>query len=560
MEIKNYQAFKEEFAAIEVQLPLAKEESLAKNCQEAPVWIHFGGGNLFRGFHAEIAQKLADAGALTSGLVVCDTFDEQTIDLAYRPFDNNLLQVIMKEDGTLVKNLFNVVSESYFANPVRPEDYQKVEGIFKNDSLQLATFTITEKGYNIQDSSGELLPVIEQDIQNGPSSAKHTIAIVASLLHQRFLAGGQPIAMVSTDNFSHNGLKFKESILAVATGWLRNNFIDQAFIDYLSDEQKVSFPWSMVDRITPNPSETVMTALQKEGIQDAEMFHTEKHTNIASFVNTEETCYLVIEDNFPNGRPALEEAGVILTDRETVDKTDAMKVTTCLNPLHTALAVYGCLLNYSSIADEMKDDRLVALIEGIGYKEGLPVVEDPKIINPKTFIDEVLQKRLPNPMIPDTPQRIASDTSQKLAIRYGETIEKYMQQDDLNPQDLVYIPLVIAGWLRYLLAVDDNGVAFTPSPDPLLLELQTQLQGIKFASNGNVHEAVAPILQNKQIFGIDLYACGLGEKIEGYLQEMLTAGGIKATLQKYTESGKQKDGNDISLVRISLRQGQATRN
>lgn len=539
MEIKKYQNFSQEFHAVDVSLPRASKKQLKQNNQAAPTWIHFGGGNLFRGFHAEIAQKLADTGELTSGIVVCDTFDEHTIDLAYRPFDNNLLQVIMKEDGTLLKNLFNVVSESYFANPARFDDWAKVQDIFKNSSLQFATFTITEKGYNILDSNGELMTIINQDILSGPTEPKHTMSIIASLLYERFLAGGQPLAVVSTDNFSHNGQKFKESILAVADGWLKNKHVNQGFIDYLANEEKVSFPWSMVDRITPNPSETVKTTLQEEGIQDAEIFHTEKHTNIASFVNTEETCYLVIEDNFPNGRPALEKAGVILTDRETVDKTDAMKVTTCLNPLHTALAIYGCLLNYSSIADEMKDKQLVALIQGVGYKEGLPVVEDPKIINPKAFIDEVIQKRLPNPMIPDTPQRIATDTSQKLAIRYGETIEKYVQQKELNPQDLVYIPLVIAGWLRYLLAIDDSGEVFTPSSDPLLAELQEQLKTIALDFQGDIHEVVKPILKNQQIFGVDLYTCGLGEKIEGYLLEMLKKGGIRATLKKYIESGNK---------------------
>ena len=127
---------------------------------------------------------------------------------------------------------------------------------------------------------------------------------------------------------------------------------------------------------------------------------TEKNTFIAPFVNAEKPQYLVIEDNFPNGRPPLEEAGVYMTDRETVNNTEKMKVMTCLNPLHTALAVYGCLLGYNSIADEMKDNELRALVEKIGYDEGMPVVIDPKIINPSDFIHEVVEKRLPNPFVP----------------------------------------------------------------------------------------------------------------------------------------------------------------
>ena len=71
------------------------------------------------------------------------------------------------------------------------------------------------------------------------------------------------------------------------------------------------------------------------------------------------------------------------TDRDTVNRTERMKVTTCLNPLHTALAVYGCLLGYILIREEMKDEDLVKLIRRLGYREGLPVVTDPVILSPK---------------------------------------------------------------------------------------------------------------------------------------------------------------------------------
>ena len=78
-------------------------------------------------------------------------------------------------------------------------------------------------------------------------------------------------------------------------------------------------------------------------------------------------------------------------------------------------------------------------------------------MDPKAFIDTVLQVRVPNPFMPDTPQRIATDTSQKLAIRFGETIKAYAESDELDVASLKLIPLVFAGWLRYLMAVDDAG-------------------------------------------------------------------------------------------------------
>ena len=167
----------------------------------------------------------------------------------------------------------------------------------------------------------------------------------------------------------------------------------------------------MIDKITPRPHKIVEEQLVKDGIEGMEPIVTSKNTFIAAFVNAERPQYLVIEDKFPNGRPALEKAGVYLTDRDTVNKTERMKVTTCLNPLHTAMSVYGCMLGYTLICDEMKDADIVALIKRLGYVEGLPVVVNPGILEPKAFIDEVVEQRLPNPFMPDAPQRIATDTS-----------------------------------------------------------------------------------------------------------------------------------------------------
>ncbi|MBC8062869.1 MAG: mannitol dehydrogenase family protein, partial [Clostridiaceae bacterium] len=252
------------------------------------------------------------------------------------------------------------------------------------------------------------------------------------------------------------------------------------------------------------------------------------------FVNAEGPQYLVIEDDFPNGRMELEFAGVLFTDRETVNKVEKMKVCTCLNPLHTALAVYGCLLGYNLIADEMKDPELKKLVEKIGYEEGLPVVINPGIVNPAAFIKEVIEQRLPNPFIPDMPQRIATDTSQKMAIRFGETIKEYSKRSDLNVTDLKYIPLVIAGWCRYLLAVDDQGQPMALSSDPMLEVLMTYLSKIKLGNIETLGDNLKPILSNETLFGLNLYEVGLGEKIEDYFKELIAGkNAVRNTLRKY---------------------------
>ncbi len=289
----------------------------------------------------------------------------------------------------------------------------------------------------------------------------------------------------------------------------------------------------MIDKITPRPDASVEAILRRDGVEELEPVITTKNTYVAPFVNAEETEYLVIEDDFPNGRPDLTQGGVIFTDRVTVDKVEKMKVCTCLNPLHTCLAIFGCLLGYEKISEEMNDRELAKLVETVGYKEGLPVVADPGILSPKEFIDTVLKIRIPNPFMPDTPQRIATDTSQKLAIRFGETIKAYVADENLKADDLQLIPLVFAGWIRYLMAMDDEGKPFELSPDPLLKEICPQIEGIRFG-DVDVEDIIRPIMANVKIFGVDLYEAGMADKVCGYFKELIAGpGAVRKTLEKY---------------------------
>lgn len=534
--LKHWQLSRDELTKMGVKLPAFDVDATRAAGARQPVWIHFGGGNLYRAFHAEVAQDVMDAGALDRGVVVVETFSPFTIDEVYAPYDENILQVIMHEDGALEERVLASTAASFFCNPKRPDDYARVQQYFESDELQLATFTITEKGYALKDPSGELFGYVAAEIANGPEAAASTMGIVAALLLARYEAGAAPIALVSTDNFSQNGRRFRDAVLTIANGWYEAGHVSQGFIEYVSDESRVSFPWSMIDRITPNPAEAVAQHLAAEGWSDLPLIPNGP-VNFAGFANTEQVHYLVVEDSFPNGRPALELGGVILTDRETVDKADTMKVTTCLNPLHTGLAVYGCLLGYTKIADEMRDADLVALVKRLGYDEGMPVVVNPGVIDPKEFIDVLVEHRLPNPSLPDAPQRIAQDTSQKLPIRYGHTINAYLAAGK-STSSLVGIPLVIAGWLRYLEAVDDTGAAFTPSPDPLLAGLQKRLAdgGIELGVTdaATIHATMQPILSNSEIFDCDLYEAGLGERIEGMFAELNAGlGAVRATLHAY---------------------------
>lgn len=531
-----YEGLKDRAAweAAGVALPKFDWKEMCAATAAEPTWVHFGAGNIFRGFIALLQQSLLEQGLVKGGIVAADTFDYDIIEKIYTPFDHMTLMVSLLPDGSMEKEVVASIAEGLRARNAFPEDMDALKRIFRNPSLQMASFTITEKGYALKNIQGDFFPFVEADFKNGPSNCSHAMSMVASLLLERFNACAAPVAMVSMDNCSHNGEKLRSSVMTVVEKWLENGFVSQEFVAWVQDETKVSFPWSMIDKITPRPAKVVEESLAAAGIENMAPIVTSKNTFIAPFVNAEQPQYLVVEDRFPNGRPPLEKAGVYMTDRDTVNNTEKMKVTTCLNPLHTALAVYGCLLGYDSIAAEMKDPELKALVERIGYDEGIPVVVDPKILSPMDFIHEVIDQRLPNPFIPDMPQRIATDTSQKVAIRFGETIKSYLARPDLNAADLTYIPLAIAGWLRYLLAVDDKGNPMECSSDPMLETLQQQLSGATLGNPDSLDGKLPAILSNTSLFATDLNEAGLGGKIETMLRELMAGpGAVRDTLKKY---------------------------
>ena len=532
--LKSLHDDRDAFLAAGYHLPEFDYDTVHKNTVEHPHWIHFGAGNIFRAFQANVAQNLLNSGVLDTGLIAAEGYDYEIIEKSYRPHDNLSILATLKADNTVEKTIVGSIMESLILDSKNEAEYARLREIFKNPSLQMASFTITEKGYATANAKGEFFPAVAADFEKGPEAPESYLGKVVSLLYTRYTHGALPIAMVSMDNCSHNGDKLYAAVNAFAKAWTDNGLVEAGFLGYVNDQTKVTFPWSMIDKITPRPDAKVEAMLAEDHIGGLDAVVTSKNTYIAPFVNAEECEYLVIEDAFPNGKPALDKGGIIFTDRATVDKVEKMKVCTCLNPLHTALAIYGCLLGYTLISEEMKNPLLKNMVEVIGYKEGLPVVVNPGILDPKKFIDEVVNVRIPNPFLPDSPQRIATDTSQKLSIRFGETIKAYEASPDLHTEDLKLIPLVYAGWLRYLRGIDDEGREFTPSSDPLLEEARQYVADYELSFSPKDLSKLDALLANEKIFGVNLHAIGMDTLVKQYFAELSSGVGAVATaLKKY---------------------------
>lgn len=504
------------------KLPQFDMDEVRHRTAKEPTWLHFGAGNLFRAFPAARLQDLLDVGLYDRGVIAATGGNPESIEKTLRAHDNKSLLVLLKADGTVEKRVVASIAESLKTDCAYSADWARLEEIFRSPSLQMVSYTITEKGY--------VVPA--EDLRQG-LEPRSLMGKTARLLLERWRAGACPLTLQSMDNCAHNGDRLREAVLAYVRAWTAEGLTEQGFLDYVADRHRIAFPWSMIDKITPRPDEKVSRMLAAEGFEDHGAIGGENHPASAPFVNAEEAELLVIEDDYPNGRPPLEKAGVLFTDRETVDKVEKMKVCTCLNPLHTAMSIFGCLLGYTRIFEEMGDEDIRSFITRIAYEEGMPVVVDPGILRPEEFLETVLEKRLANPFVPDAPQRIAMDTSQKLPIRFGETIKAYVSRG-MPPEKLQLIPLVFAGYARYLRGVDDTGVSFAPSSDPLLEELQALVAPLQVREGAQDMSCLCALFSRGDIFGVDLYAVGLGQRAESLAAELFAGhGAVRRTLHKY---------------------------
>ena len=187
------------------ELPKFDLKAVREKTYNQPTWIHFGAGNIFRAFPAAILQQALDNGSYDRGVIVAEGFDYEIIDQAYAPYDNMSLLVLLKSDGSIEKRVVASVTESLKADPQFEGDWARLGEIFRNPSLQMISFTITEKGYS----------VAQGDLERG-LNPQLIMGKVTALLYERFQAGALPVTVQSMDNCSHNGDKVKSVALAYA--------------------------------------------------------------------------------------------------------------------------------------------------------------------------------------------------------------------------------------------------------------------------------------------------------------------------------------------------------
>lgn len=306
-----------------------------------------------------------------------------------------------------------------------------------DSAIKIISLTITEGGYNLDKETGNFIlenEKIQHDLKN-PENPTTVFGFIAQGLRKRKALGNGGVTILSCDNLQHNGNTAKKAF----TTFIKAQ--DSALATWV--EANVTFPNSMVDRITPATTPDDILRLNKNsGINDL------------APVYCEDFIQWVIEDNFIAGRPAFERVGVEFTDDVTAFENMKLNL---LNASHTLLSYPSFLKGHRAVDQAMKDNDIVDFIREFMDKDSSPYVPAPKGINLTTY-KQTLIERFSNQAVSDQVSRLCFDGISKFPV-YIMPITAKMIKDG---KDLTRIAFLIASYSHYLkYNSDDNGDTFT---------------------------------------------------------------------------------------------------
>lgn len=475
-------------------LPAAVKRPSYDRCQLTPGIVHIGVGAFHRAHQAVYLDELFNQGI---------GHDWGLVGLGLLEHDKTMVDALSPQDF-----LYTVVEQDVRGNVARvvgsmidfvhaPSDQHKAMNLLCDRRIRIVSMTITEGGYNIDQSTGKFLtshPTIQQEAQS--ATPRSVFGYVVGALAERRKRGIAPFTVLSCDNLVHNGRVAARSFCTFA------EMRDPELAEWM--RSSVAFPNTMVDRITPvTTPETKVLAAEMLGAEDRWP------------VVCESFKQWVIEDTFCNGRPALEKVGVRMTS--DVTPYEVMKIR-LLNGGHVAIGYLGYLCGFEHIFEIMSDSDFQKFINKfwndevtrhVGEVPGVDLVE----------YKRSLFERFSNPSIRDQTLRICSDGSNKLPKFLLPTIREALQKD----APIKLMSLVVASWMRFMNGTDDKGQPI-PINDPRADSIQP------IAKRGS--ESPTELLKVEEVFG-DL---GANEKFAaevGVALRDLYQLGARQTVKKY---------------------------
>ncbi|WP_058910675.1 fructuronate reductase [Entomohabitans teleogrylli] len=432
--------------------------------------VHLGCGAFHRAHQALYTHHLLEASDSDWGICEVNLMSDQAL---IENLKRQQLLYTVAEKGADNTRLKIIGSMSEALHP-EIDGCDAVLNAMARSQTAIVSLTVTEKGYCTEAASGELdrhNPLIVHDLAN-PTAPKSAIGYIVEALRLRRERGLPAFSVMSCDNVRENGHVARAAVLGLARAR------DAQLAAWI--EAHVTFPCTMVDRIVPAATpETLQEIADQLGVYDP------------CAIACEPFRQWVIEDNFVNGRPDWDRVGAQFV--ADVVPFEMMKLR-MLNGSHSFLAYLGYLGGYETIADTMTNPQYRAAALALMTQEQAPTLAMPEGTDLQAYA-QLLIERFSNPALRHRTWQIAMDGSQKLPQRLLDPVRIHLEQGS----DWHHLALGVAGWMRYVQGVDEQGAAIEVV-DPLAAEYQVINQRYQGA------ERVQALLGISAIFGTDLPA------------------------------------------------------
>jgi mannitol 2-dehydrogenase len=462
-----------------------------------PSIVHIGVGGFHRAHQAVYLDDLnADGG--TWGEIGVGLLPQDRAMVSALGAQDGLYTLLVRGEGGDTARIVGPLLHHLFA----PDDPRAVLLALSSPATQLVTMTITEAGYNVDETNGVFdatNEAVQADLRR-PESPTTVFGYLAEALDCRRLAGARPFSVVSCDNVQGNGHVARNALVAFA------GLRDDALANWI--EQHVAFPNSMVDRITPQTTDVERALLADEfGIADRWP------------VVAEPFCQWVLEDTFVDGRPPYEEAGVQMVS--DVAPYEAMKIR-LLNGSHVAVGYLAALAGYRTVDQVMADARFREFVERFMRDEVAPLLPPVPGIDLGAY-QRTLVVRFSNPRIADQVARICLDGSAKMPKFLIPSLCDALA----TGRSHALLTLALAGWLRYLAAVDDAG-------HPIAVQDVRAAELAELARAGG--DDPRPLLGRRDLFGDLIENAPFVTELSARVEELHTHGAYATLTRVLTNS------------------------
>jgi mannitol 2-dehydrogenase len=392
--------------------------------------VHIGVGGFHRAHQAAYLDELMNEGkALEWGITGVGLLaHDRRMHEVMTAQDCLYTLVVKKPDGSLHPRVVGSIIQYLFA----PDDPEAVVELMADPATRIVSLTITEGGYLVHPVTGEFDaddPAIQKDLHPGapPSTA---FGFVTEALKRRRARGIPAFTVMSCDNIPGNG----EVAHKMMSAFARRKDADLA--DWM--DREVSFPNSMVDRITPVTAEADKAMLAEQfGLEDAWPVVCEPFSQWA------------LEDTFSSGRPPFQDVGVQMV--EDVEPYELMKLR-LLNASHQALCYLGYLAGYRYAHEVCRDPLFTSFLRGYMDNEATPTLAPIPGVDLEAYKTQLVE-RFANPEIRDTLARLCAESSDRIPKWLLPVIREQLATGG----EIGRSALVVAAWARYAEGKDEQG-------------------------------------------------------------------------------------------------------